>query len=185
MNLFIMILTIIFNDFLIFCFFHQLCYKIRLDGSYLPSATEKSNDGLGCRYTEKVFPNPNDNNTIKICNPTQYLFTGFLGLQYLLDHHWIKEKNSDLKMPEEIRFELPPRNITVGDTSSIVLRAIIPIYMVISLGTFVGPMLFVVVEEKEKKIKESMKMVGLRGSVFWYVFAIFLKEIEGIFKNKS
>ena len=97
-----------------------------------------------------------------------------MGLQYLLDHHWIKEKNSDLEMPEEIRFELPPRNITVGDTSSIVLRAIIPIYMVISLGTFVGPMLFVVVEEKEKKIKESMKMVGLRGSVFWYVvFAIF------------
>ena len=25
----------------------------------------------------------------------------------------------------------------------------------------------VVVEEKEKKIKESMRMVGLRGSVFW------------------
>ena len=85
-------------------------------------------------------------------------------------------------MPEEIRFELPPRNITVGDTSSIVLRAIIPIYMVISLGTFVGPMLFVVVEEKEKKIKESMKMVGLRGSVFWYVFAIFLKKYKAFSK---
>ena len=28
----------------------------------------------------------------------------------------------------------------------------------------------VVVDEKEKKIKESMKMVGLRDSVFWYVF---------------
>ena len=103
-----------------------------------------------------------------MCNPTQYLFTGFLGLQYLLDYNWIKEKDSgNLEMPEEIRFELPPRNITVGDTTSIVLRAIIPIYMVISLGTFVGPLLFVVVEEKEKKIKESMKMVGLRGSVFW------------------
>ena len=47
------------------------------------------------------------------------------------------------------------------------MRAIIPLYMVIALGTFVGPMLFVIVEEKEKKIKESMKMVGLRGSVFW------------------
>ena len=51
--------------------------------------------------------------------------------------------------------------------TSSVLRAIIPLYMVIALGTFVGPMLFVIVEEKEKKIKESMKMVGLRGSVFW------------------
>ena len=101
-----------------------------------------------------------------------------------MDHHWIKEKNNDLEMPEEIRFELPPRNITVGDTTSIVLRAIIPIYMVISLGTFVGPMLFVVVEEKEKKIKESMKMVGLRGSVFWYVvFAIFLKRNTSHFQK--
>ena len=85
-------------------FFNQLCYKIRLDGSYLPSATEKSNDGLGCRYTEKNFPGPNDNNSIKMCNPTRYLFTGFLGLQYLLDHHWIKEKNGNLKIfKKEIR----------------------------------------------------------------------------------
>ena len=51
--------------------------------------------------------------------------------------------------------------------TSDILRGIIPLYLVIALGTFVGPMLFVIVEEKEKKIKESMKMVGLRGSVFW------------------
>jgi ATP-binding cassette subfamily A (ABC1) protein 5 len=48
-----------------------------------------------------------------------------------------------------------------------ILRSIIPLYLVISLSQFVGPMLTVVVDEKEKKIKESMKMVGLRGSVFW------------------
>ena len=29
------------------------------------------------------------------------------------------------------------------------------------------PMLTVIVDEKEKKIKESMRMVGLRDSVFW------------------
>ena len=52
--------------------------------------------------------------------------------------------------------------------TAVVLRAIIPLYLVISLSQFVGPMLQVVVEEKEKKIKESMRMVGLRGSVFWY-----------------
>ena len=28
-------------------------------------------------------------------------------------------------------------------------------------------MLFVIVDEKEKKIKESLRMVGLRDSVFW------------------
>ena len=30
-------------------------------------------------------------------------------------------------------------------------------------------MLNVIVDEKEKKIKESMRMVGLRDSVFWEV----------------
>ncbi len=48
------------------------------------------------------------------------------------------------------------------------LRSIIPLYMVIALSQFITPMLTVVVDEKEKKIKESMKMVGLRDSVFWY-----------------
>ena len=48
-----------------------------------------------------------------------------------------------------------------------VLRSIVPLYLVISLSQFITPMLMVVVDEKEKKIKESMKMVGLRDSVFW------------------
>lgn len=52
------------------------------------------------------------------------------------------------------------------DTENI-LRSIIPLYMVICLSQFITPMLIVVVDEKEKKIKESMKMVGLRDSVFW------------------
>jgi ATP-binding cassette subfamily A (ABC1) protein 5 len=49
----------------------------------------------------------------------------------------------------------------------VILRSIIPIYMVMSLSQFIPPMLMVVVDEKEKKIKESMRMVGLRDSVFW------------------
>jgi ATP-binding cassette subfamily A (ABC1) protein 5 len=49
----------------------------------------------------------------------------------------------------------------------VILRSIIPIYMVMSLSQFIPPMLMVVVDEKEKKIKESMSMVGLRDSVFW------------------
>jgi ATP-binding cassette subfamily A (ABC1) protein 5 len=44
----------------------------------------------------------------------------------------------------------------------------LPIYMTLSMSQFITPMLMVVVDEKEKRIKESMKMVGLRDSVFWY-----------------
>ena len=62
-------------------------------------------------------------------------------------------------------FNLISSSISLGTVT--VLRSIIPLYLVISLSQFVPPMLLVVVEEKEKKIKESMRMVGLRGSVFW------------------
>ncbi len=47
------------------------------------------------------------------------------------------------------------------------LRNIVPLYMVLALSPFVSPMLTLIVDEKEKKIKESLKMVGLMDSVFW------------------
>ena len=36
-----------------------------------------------------------------------------------------------------------------------------PIYMTFSMAQFIGPMLMVVVDEKEKRIKESLRMVSL------------------------
>ena len=63
--------------------------------------------------------------------------------------------------------QLPkPENSGSAET---VLRAMIPLYMTLSMSQFLTPMLMVVVDEKEKRIKESMKMVGLRDSVFWYL----------------
>ena len=52
-------------------------------------------------------------------------------------------------------------------TEETILRAMLPIYMTFSMAQFINPMLIVVVDEKEKRIKESLKMVGLRDSVFW------------------
>ena len=64
--------------------------------------------------------------------------------------------------------QLPkPEYTGTGET---VLRAMLPIYMTLSMSQFITPMLMVVVDEKEKRIKESMKMVGLRDSVFWYLY---------------
>ena len=37
----------------------------------------------------------------------------------------------------------------------------VPIYMTFSMAQFIGPMLMVVVDEKEKRIKESLRMVKL------------------------
>ncbi|XP_018027871.1 cholesterol transporter ABCA5, partial [Hyalella azteca] len=48
-----------------------------------------------------------------------------------------------------------------------VLRDIVPLYMVFSWAQFIVYMLMLIVEEKEKKIKEGMKMMGLQGVVYW------------------
>ena len=41
-------------------------------------------------------------------------------------------------------------------------RAMVPIYMTFSMAQFITPMLMVVVDEKEKRIKESLRMVKLQ-----------------------
>jgi ATP-binding cassette subfamily A (ABC1) protein 5 len=46
-------------------------------------------------------------------------------------------------------------------------RVLIPLYMVMALSQFITYLLILIVGEKENKIKEGMKIMGLRDSVFW------------------
>lgn len=46
-------------------------------------------------------------------------------------------------------------------------RVVIPLFMVLALSQFVTYLLILIVGEKEKKIKEGMKIMGLKDSVFW------------------
>ena len=52
-------------------------------------------------------------------------------------------------------------------SGTFVLRSIIPLYLVISWSQFINFMMVLIVEEKEKKIKDGMKIMGLIGSVYW------------------
>ena len=49
-------------------------------------------------------------------------------------------------------------------------RVVVPLYMVVALSQFITYLLILIVGEKEKKIKEGMKIMGLHDSVFWYVY---------------
>jgi hypothetical protein len=49
-------------------------------------------------------------------------------------------------------------------------RVVIPLYMVIALSQFITYLLILIVGEKENKIKEGMKIMGLKDSVFWYAY---------------
>lgn len=46
-------------------------------------------------------------------------------------------------------------------------RVVIPLYMVLALSQFITYLLILIVGEKENKIKEGMKIMGLTDSVFW------------------
>jgi len=48
-----------------------------------------------------------------------------------------------------------------------VFHKVIPLYVVIALSQFVTYLLVQLVGEKERKIKEGMKIMGLRELVFW------------------
>lgn len=46
-------------------------------------------------------------------------------------------------------------------------RVVIPLYMVLALSQFITYLLILIVSEKENKIKEGMKIMGLKDSIFW------------------
>jgi ATP-binding cassette subfamily A (ABC1) protein 5 len=99
------------------------------------------------------------------CPTNAYYYSGFTAIQSLIDNEWIKEKHA---AHEEVSLEV--RTLPKpGFSSSMetILRAMVPIYLTFSMAQFIGPMLMVVVDEKEKRIKESLRMVGLRDSAFW------------------
>lgn len=140
--------------------FSQLDYKLRTRKASLPPSNEKVNDGLQCRTTGVL-------GDIPFCRPANYFHSGFMSIQSAVEMSWLRKQQPGIfSYPKDLQLQLFPKEYAIG-TNWLILRSIIPLYLVISLSQFVPPMLMVVVEEKEKKIKESMKMVGLRSSVFW------------------
>lgn len=63
--------------------------------------------------------------------------------------------------------QLFPKGTYVDETSLLVLRYLVPFYMVLTLSQFILYLLTVIVGEKEKKIKEGLRMMGLSDLVYW------------------
>lgn len=72
----------------------------------------------------------------------------------------------DFQTMTNITFQSFPKDEFVSNTLD-TLRSLVPLYMVFSWSQFIIYMLILIVEEKEKKIKEGMKMMGLQGLVYW------------------
>lgn len=68
-------------------------------------------------------------------------------------------------MPQ-LLIEMFPKGAHIGNWMY-VIRLLIPFNMVMAMSQFITYLLILIVEEKENRIKEGMKIMGLKDSVFW------------------
>lgn len=149
----------------------ELSYQLRVNYYGIPATDSLWNDGNNCR---DIGNQTDPSASVYFCSATSYYFSGFSSMQTAIDLLWIQSQTSavsEMPFPQDLKIQLVPKSEGVG-TASVVMRSIIPFYLVIGFSQFLGPMLIVVVTEKEKKIKESLRMVGLRDSVFWLSWLI-------------
>ncbi|KAL4225817.1 hypothetical protein ACF0H5_013807 [Mactra antiquata] len=95
-----------------------------------------------------------------------YYQTGFLALQYFINKAFIEKHggnltNIDLSLKKMI---YPPH---LDDVLATVLQSNLPLFLVLSFILNVLQMAKNIAYEKEKKLKESMKMMGLSTSMYW------------------
>ncbi|KAJ0173327.1 hypothetical protein K1T71_011503 [Dendrolimus kikuchii] len=111
------------------------------------------------------------------CPVLQYYYSGFLALQTLIDYIKIKVDTNSAIPPPQIDLRQFPKPQHTGDWL-VIFRVIMPMYMVMTLSQFITYLLMFVVGEKEKKIREGMRIMGLKDSVYWgswfLIYAVFV-----------
>ncbi|XP_021925694.1 ATP-binding cassette sub-family A member 5-like, partial [Zootermopsis nevadensis] len=166
-----------------------LKYEIRTNPSFVvtPSTTELYSSPASCRESEGHWSGVFPIETGESCPVNQYYYSGFVAIQALFDFTKIRLDSGqmDIEVPH-IMLELFPKEAYTGDWM-VAFRVVIPLYMVMALSQFITYLLILIVGEKENKIKEGMKIMGLRDSVFWLswfiiygVFVLFLTIISSI-----
>ncbi|XP_041364325.1 cholesterol transporter ABCA5-like [Gigantopelta aegis] len=155
----------------------NMSYAIRMPYRSLPSIsdmfTEAQNQGE-CRKS------PNGTDFGMKCQANKYLSTGFVWLQNVVDTAIIRQFRPIFPMPE-VSVQLMPKAKFTESLESIQIGS--AIYFVLAYSFFINFLCVNLVAEKEKKIREGMKMMGLRDSVWWlswalvYMLVIFLVTV--------
>ncbi|XP_066148886.1 cholesterol transporter ABCA5-like [Euwallacea fornicatus] len=166
-----------------------LRYEIRTNPNLFgtPSTTQLFGSPVSCREHNAFWhhvpgvPTPVLPEGLEVgdsCPVNQYYHSGFLALQALIDFSKIRlDAGMENLVVPKILLELFPKASYTGNWIFVV-RVIIPLYIVVALSQFITYLLILIVGEKEKKIKEGMKIMGLYDSVFWLswfiVYAVFV-----------
>ncbi|XP_043578785.1 cholesterol transporter ABCA5-like isoform X1 [Bombus pyrosoma] len=165
----------------------RLSYEIRTNPSYTnpPSPTELYSAPVTCRKdTSHWLGGVLSMETGGSCPANNYLHSGFLALQMIMDITKIRldTGNTDVTVPD-VKLEMFPKEAFTANWM-LALRVVIPLFMVLSLSQFVTYLLILIVGEKEKKIKEGMKIMGLKDSIFWLswfiIYSVFVLLLSAV-----
>ncbi|XP_073427516.1 retinal-specific phospholipid-transporting ATPase ABCA4 [Dendrobates tinctorius] len=134
-------------------------YKIRMD----IDVVEKTNK-IKDRYWD---PGPRADPI----DDFRYIWGGFAYLQDIIDHGIIKtQTNNDL--PTGLYLQQMPYPCFVDDAFMITLNRCFPIFMVLSWIYSISMLVKDIVLEKELRLKETMKNLGVTNEVIWFTWFI-------------
>ncbi|GLH01026.1 Probable multidrug resistance-associated protein lethal(2)03659 [Gryllus bimaculatus] len=156
----------------------ELSYGIRTNPSLkVPSTQDHLSSKISCRLKTSHWKGMFPLEAGDTCPVNQYFHSGFIGMQALLDYTKmrIEKPGYSIQIPE-FSLQLFPKEPYTADWLYS-LRLLVPYYMMVAFSQFMYYLLLLIVGEKEKKIIEGMKIMGLRDSVFWLSWFI----IYGLF----
>lgn len=155
---------------------NDISFKIRLSGvPRLESAgaqfQQESTWGTGLLFPQFLAPGPRDGNNSYNPKPAYYE-EGFLTLQNALTLAIIAELNPDVRsLPAyaqlDVRMQRFPFPPYIDDLFLSVLQTQLPFIVMLSLIFIALNIPKEVVQEKEHKLKEAMKMMGMNNWLHW------------------
>ncbi|XP_041937948.1 ATP-binding cassette sub-family A member 5 [Alosa sapidissima] len=132
----------------------NMSYRLRFPYNQLPLPSD---------YTESIascFSNSVN------CRAANYWYSGFVRLQTLIDAAIIQ-----MQTKRSVWREMDVRVVMMGQPGSVEVQkfphALISIYLVLAFTPFVSFLIVNVAAEKERRLKDTMTMMGLYDSAFW------------------
>ncbi|PFX17779.1 ATP-binding cassette sub-family A member 3 [Stylophora pistillata] len=182
---------IVFNNTL---YSRNIIYKIRLSSK----ARKKEKTPFGAspatswltQFTFPVFQKPGPRNEgSRYGGPPSYYDEGFLSLQHAVDSAIVKHKGNIQTLNNvTVSVKRFPSPAYIHDEFVLVIQSSLPLLLMLSLIFTALNIVQDIVYEKEKKLKESMKMMGLNGWLHWlawftkyFIFLLITMALAAVF----
>uniref|UniRef100_A0A8C4P0I0 ABC transporter domain-containing protein n=1 Tax=Dicentrarchus labrax TaxID=13489 RepID=A0A8C4P0I0_DICLA len=104
-------------------------------------------------------------------NDLRYIWGGFAYLQDMMDHGIIRTQTSKTQ-PLGVFAQQMPYPCFVDDAFLRTLARSLPLYMTLAWIYSVAMIIKAIVAEKEARLKETVRIMGLRSSIYWLSWAV-------------